>query len=554
MKNNLRMILYVLAAGLSFILWQNWQLAQSEIAHQRLAEQSVVAVSAESAPVPAAASVGSVPSVSADGVVAAQVPTQTNDSILVRTDVLELEISLQGGTITRAALLEYPQVKDMPQALNLLKASNPARLQLQSGLVGDSADSAPNHRAVFSALEREYHLSADAQTLSIPLVWEHDGVRVVKTYTFKRGSYQFDLTQQVDNQSEKVWRGFAYAQLLFGQPRGRSGIGQVYTYTGAVVSTDEKNYQKIDLADIRKRAWSGHTNHGWIAMIQHYFLAAIVPTQGSKQAFSTAYNNGDHLISSASQQVEVAQGASYTFENTAYIGPKVQKNLQQVAPYLDKTVDYGFFFIIAQPMFYVLNFIHGLLGNWGWAIVLMTIFIKLLFFTPSAWAYKSMAKMRRLAPEMQRLKERYGEDRQAMSQAMMKLYRQEKVNPASGCVPMLLQIPFFIAFYWVLVESVELRHAPWLGWIQDLSARDPYFILPIINAALMFVQQKLNPPPADPMQQKIMMMLPLVFGFMFMWFPSGLVLYWTVSNAFSIVQQSIMNKRYGEAAVKAPKS
>ena len=202
--------------------------------------------------------------------------------------------------------------------------------------------------------------------------------------------------------------------------------------------------------------------------------------------------------------------------------------------------------MIGQPMYYVLHFIHGIVGNWGWALILMTLLIKVLFFTPSAWAYKSMAKMRRLGPEMQRIKEQYGDDRQAASMAMMKLYKDEKVNPASGCLPMLLQIPFFIAFYWVLIESVELRHAPWLGWIHDLSAMDPYFILPIINAALMFLQQKLNPPPPDPTQAKVMMMLPLVFGFMFMWFPSGLVLYWTVSNAFGIVQQYIMNKRYGD--------
>ena len=437
----------------------------------------------------------------------------------------------------------YPETKNGGKPLALLHTENPGRFLLQSGLT--SSDSkAPSHLDTFSSTASSYTLADGEDTLAVPLSWQENGITVIKTYTFKRGAYDFALEQKIQNDSDKAWRGNAYQQWVFGQPAPSKGLGQVATFTGAVMSYDDDPYEKIKLGT----AFETQSQTGWVAMIQHYFLGAIVPPQGQPQTFfSKNYNNSsDHYAGIIGAASEVAPGASTSFTSKIYIGPKIQHDLKAVAPNLDKTVDYGFLFMIGQPMFYVINFIHGIVHNWGWAIIITTLLIKLLFFAPSAWAYKSMAKMRRLGPEMQRIKERYGDDRQAASMAMMKLYKDEKVNPASGCLPMLLQIPFFIAFYWVLVESVELRHAPWLGWIQDLSAMDPYYILPIINAALMFLQQKLNPPPPDPTQAKVMMMLPLVFGVMFMWFPSGLVLYWTVSNAFGIVQQYIMNKRYGE--------
>lgn len=562
MKTNVRMILYVLACGLALILWQRWQIAQQPVPVQNAAGAAEHAPATAKADVPGSAqsSSAAIPDPASAAIPDAATSSGTNhERIDVYTDTLHMQIDTQGGTLVLAELLDYPLSKDNPAPLALMRTDNPRRFLLQNALVAVHKDGkAPNHLDTFTSAQREYRLADGADSIAVPLVWQSgDGITVTKTYTFKRGQYEFNLTQQVDNQSDRAWQGYAYSQLAFGQAASQGGIGQLYTFTGGVTSTADDRYNKIDLADFRKMQEKGNqlalfTNEGWVAMIQHYFLGALIPVQGEAQKFYSNYRNGDHILGVSSGEQTIEAGSSAQFSLNAYVGPKEQDRLRDAAPYLDKTVDYGFLFMIAQPMFKVLVFIHSLIGNWGWAIIAMTILIKLIFFVPSAWAYKSMAKMRKLAPEMQRLKERYGEDRQAMSQAMMRLYREEKVNPASGCLPMLLQIPFFIAFYWVLVESVELRQSPWFGWIQDLSAMDPYFILPIINAALMFVQQKLNPPPPDPVQAKVMMMLPLVFGFMFMWFPSGLVLYWTVSNAFGIVQQYVMNKRYGEPRVKIP--
>ena len=543
MKNNPKLLLYIAAAFIAFLLWQKWQ-----IAHLPPAPPPASASVPAATDVPASSNNGAdVPAASSSG--GSDVPGDNpraadNGAIIhVKTDVLELDIASKGGTIIRADLPAYPETKNGGKPLALLHTENPGRFLLQSGLT--SSDSkAPSHLDTFSSTANSYTLADGEDTLAVPLSWQENGITVNKTYTFKRGAYDFALEQKIQNDSDKAWRGNAYQQWVFGQPAPSKGLGQVATFTGAVMSYDDDPYEKIKLGT----AFETQSQTGWVAMIQHYFLGAIVPPQGQPQTFfSKNYNNSsDHYAGIIGAASEVAPGGSTSFTSKIYIGPKIQHDLKAVAPNLDKTVDYGFLFMIGQPMFYVINFLHGIVHNWGWAIIITTLLIKLLFFAPSAWAYKSMAKMRRLGPEMQRIKERYGDDRQAASMAMMKLYKDEKVNPASGCLPMLLQIPFFIAFYWVLVESVELRHAPWLGWIQDLSAMDPYYILPIINAALMFLQQKLNPPPPDPTQAKVMMMLPLVFGVMFMWFPSGLVLYWTVSNAFGIVQQYIMNKRYGE--------
>ncbi|WP_072280932.1 membrane protein insertase YidC [Rappaport israeli] len=547
MKNNLRLFLYAATFGVAFIIWQKWQEANVPFYQQvdnSVIQQENTAQSLAILPAPAS-SLAALPANIVDSVGS----QNTTSFVNVHTDVMNIVINLQGGTIERVELLDYSQTKQNKAPLDLLKTHNPGRFLLQSGLGSNSQ--APDHYSKFSATQQQFSLGQGENILEVPLTWQNDqGIVVTKTYTFKRDSYDFELSQQVQNHGVDDWEGFAYQQLVFGEPVSRGGIGQVYTFTGGVTSTAEDSYNKIDLKEMRKLPISLQTSEGWVAMIQHYFLGAIVPKTEGIYNFYTNFNQGDHIIGVSSEKKLVVPNASAEFVATGYVGPKVQERLSQVAPKLDKTVDYGVLFMIAQPMFKVLSFIYDLIGNWGWAIIVMTLLIKLIFFAPSAWAYKSMAKMRRLQPEMARMKERYGEDRQAMSQAMMKLYRDEKVNPASGCVPMLLQIPFFIAFYWVLVESVELRHASWIGWVQDLSTRDPYFILPIINAALMFIQQKLNPPPPDPMQAKLMMILPLVFGFMFMWFPSGLVLYWTVSNAFSIVQQYIMNKRYGEPKVK----
>ncbi|WP_298641919.1 membrane protein insertase YidC [uncultured Cardiobacterium sp.] len=542
MKNNPKLLLYICAALLAFLLWNKWQIANLPPAPPQAATTpaAVAPDNTAGADVPQATAGSDIPAANAEN----------GATVRVKTDVFDLHIATKGGTIVHADLLKYAANKNSNQPLALLHPDNPARFLLQSGLTSGSGDKAPTHHSEFTASAGEYTLADGQDSLTVPLTWQEDGITVSKTYTFKRGAYDFTLEQKVQNDSGKTWTGNAYQQWVFGQPLPSGGMGQVGTYTGGAVSYDDDPYEKIKLGT----KFDTKTENGWVAMLQHYFVGAIIPPQGQAQTFYTSTNatSGDHFIGVTGGAQQIAAGQSAAFTGTIYIGPKIQRDLKTVAPNLDKTVDYGFLFMIGQPMYYVLHFIHSIVGNWGWALILMTLLIKIIFFTPSAWAYKSMAKMRRLGPEMQRIKEQYGDDRQGASMAMMKLYKDEKVNPASGCLPMLLQIPFFIAFYWVLIESVELRHAPWIGWIHDLSAMDPYFILPIINAALMFLQQKLNPPPPDPTQAKVMMMLPLIFGFMFMWFPSGLVLYWTVSNAFGIVQQYVMNKRYGDRNHPAP--
>ena len=551
MKNNPKLLLYICAALLAFLLWNKWQIANAPpVPPQAAATPAAVAPDNTGADVPQATAGSDIPATNAAGGDIPAANAENGATVRVKTDVFDLHIATKGGTIVHADLLKYAANKNSDQPLALLHPDNPARFLLQSGLTSGSGDKAPTHHSEFTASAGEYTLADGQDSLTVPLTWQEDGITVSKTYTFKRGAYDFTLEQKVQNDSGKTWTGNAYQQWVFGQPLPSGGMGQVGTYTGGVVSYDDDPYQKIKLGT----KFDTKTENGWVAMLQHYFVGAIIPPQGQAQTFYTSTNatSGDHFIGVTGGAQQIATGQSAAFTGTIYIGPKIQRDLKAVAPNLDKTVDYGFLFMIGQPMYYVLHFIHSIVGNWGWALILMTLLIKIIFFTPSAWAYKSMAKMRRLGPEMQRIKEQYGDDRQGASMAMMKLYKDEKVNPASGCLPMLLQIPFFIAFYWVLIESVELRHAPWIGWIHDLSAMDPYFILPIINAALMFLQQKLNPPPPDPTQAKVMMMLPLVFGFMFMWFPSGLVLYWTVSNAFGIVQQYIMNKRYGDRNHPAP--
>lgn len=550
MKSNLRMILYVTAAMLCFILWNRWQDANRPAVSTPI--QDVAQSTHMDGSVPNITSVSGAPVAS---VVGAADHTQL---VRVKTDVYNLVISSKGATITYADLQQYPTSLKDKAPLPLVHEHNPNRMVIASGMVGANGASAPTHLTDWRSEKSEYTLADGQDVLTVPFTWtDGHGVTVTKTFTFQRGKYAFTIDQKIDNQSGKDWKGMAYQQIAFGEGVGPGGLGHVATFTGAVFSTTDNRYEKIDLSDIAKGKSPKELkdNEGWVAMIQHYFLGAIVPKAGVLHTLYTQFNgnNGDHIVGVKSDLVDVANGASHTFNSTAYVGPKITKNLETVAPYLDKTVDYGWLFMISIVMFKVMSFIHSILGNWGWAIVVMTLLIKLIFFTPSAWAYKSMAKMRALQPEMTKMRERFGDDRQGMSRAMMELYKKEKVNPMSGCLPMLLQIPFFIAFYYMLAESVELRQAPWIGWIHDLSIQDPYFVLPIINCALMFFQQKLNPPPADPMQQKVMMMLPLIFGFMFMWFPAGLVLYWTVSNAFGIIQQWVMVKRYGGHATEEAK-
>jgi len=551
--DNQRLFLVIALVFVLFLIWQAWM---EEQAAKTLPSQAVVtgepappSSTTEAAPRQDLPSVPAIP-----GVPAAKL-LDTSQRIQVITDMFVAEIDATGGDLRHVGLRAYPQsLEDKNQPFVLLQDSPPEIYIAQSGLIA-STGAAPNHYARFAPEQTEYRLQDGQDVLNVKLTWQGEaGVKVVKVYTFRRGSYVIDVKQQVENGSVEEWRGSPYWQLQRTPPAssgGGWGTG-VYTYTGGVISTPEKVYEKISFSDMAKENLDRQVLGGWLAMIQHYFVAAWVPAQDQTNAFySKAVDDSRYVLGMVGPQGVVPAGAVGEFHSRLYAGPKIQSALQQVAPNLQLTVDYGFLTIIAEPLFWLLEKIHSVLGNWGWAIVVLTVLIKLAFYKLSETSYKSMANMRRLAPELTKLKERYGDDKQRMNQAMMEMYRKEKINPLGGCLPIVVQIPVFIALYWVLLESVEMRQAPFILWIQDLSAKDPYFVLPLIMGATMLIQQKLNPPPPDPMQAKVMMALPIVFTFMFLWFPAGLVLYWVVNNVLSIAQQYVITKRVEAGLNKA---
>jgi YidC/Oxa1 family membrane protein insertase len=423
-------------------------------------------------------------------------------------------------------------------------------------------DNLPSHKTPYEAERRTYVLGDGQDVIEIRLkARDGNGAEVVKRLRFKRGSYVIEVAYDITNKTDRPLSPFAYFQFLRdGNPPSEeaaqtSAFAGVTTFTGPAIYTDEAKFAKVDFGDVAKGKQSHvkKAKDGWIAIVQHYFVSAWLPPPGMEREYFTS-KVGDNLYT-AGVVVPVgtiAPGASASIDVPLYIGPQETENLEKVAPGLNLVVDYGWLYILAAPLFWVLKWIHGIVGNWGWAIIILTILIKLIFYPLNAKAGRSMAQMKVLTPKMEKLKELYGEDRQKLNQAMMELYRTEKINPLGGCLPIVVQIPVFIALYWVLLASIELRHAPWLGWIQDLSAPDPYFILPVIYAVSMLVQTRLNPQPADPVQAKVMLMMPIMFSVFFLFFPSGLVLYWVVQNLLSILQQWYINRTLErEAKAKA---
>ena len=468
--------------------------------------------------------------------------------ITVRTDVLDLEIDLQGGDIRGARLLEYPVRKDEPDNAIQLLSRDPAQLYIfRSGLRGADGQPEPNHRALFESAQPEYRLAAGANELLVPLTWQGpDGVTVTKTFRFGRGRYDVGLEYRVENRSAEPWRAASYLQIQRRhQPPARSLVDvESYSFRGPVMS-DGLKYSKLDPGDLAKEPESQQLAGGWLAAIEHHFLAAVVPPAEETWSYEARASDGVFLLSAIGPVQAVPPGGSGRFEGQLFVGPKLQEQLVEVAPKLPKTVDYGLLSILAEPLFWLLQKVYGFLGNWGWSIIFVTFLIKLVFYKLTETSGRSMAKMRKLQPRLKALQERHKDDRQAMSQALMDMYKREKINPAAGCLPMLVQIPFFIAFYWVLLESVEMRQAPFALWITDLSVRDPFFILPLCMGAAMYFQQKLNPAPPDPIQAKVMAFLPWVFTVFFAFFPAGLVLYWLTNSLLSIAQQWRINKVVG---------
>ncbi len=531
MDNRRLMLLLVFSFSL-IMLWDAWQ-------RQSLPKAPVVATTAENkaagAPAQADATVPT-PSTPTGGAVqqpvtgAVAMPGAVTAKI--RTDLYLAEISSRGGDVVSLELVRHSDTEDKSKHFVLFDSGKKHVYQAQSGVIGEGL---PNHKSEWKLAGGELVLAEGQNILELRLeAASGDGSKVVKTYIFRRGSYQIEV------QHEGVKAGtHAYYQITRdGKPadgQSNSMMMGVVTFTGPAVYTDAEKFQKVEFADIQKAKakFAQKADNGWLAMVQHYFVAAWLPAPGIAREFYMR-KVGEDLYSAGVILPVAADGKSTI---SLYAGPQEQDKLEKIAPGLDLVVDYGWLTVIAAPLFWVLAAIHKLAGNWGWAIIGLTLLLKLAFFPLSAASYKSMAKMRVLTPKLLKLKETYGDDKQRLNQEMMALYKREKVNPLGGCLPVLVQIPVFIALYWVLLGTVEMRNAPWLGWITDLSVKDPYYVLPLIMGATMFIQTKLNPTPPDPIQAKVMLMMPVVFTFMFLWFPAGLVLYWTVNNILSIAQQ-----------------
>ncbi len=465
------------------------------------------------------------------------------ETIVVTTDVFRLEISTRGGTITNATMLNYPVDKDDPNNLVQLLTSDPNDIgRLRSFLRAAGGRTAPAFDAVWTAERNDYELG-DAEELTVPLTWSgEDGTVVEKRLIFTPGSYAIRLEHELRNNADTAWQGDQVTQIQrrnYEPDRSMFDVDS-YSFDGPQVY-DGDAVDKLKRGDLDDGPYQADLDDGWYASIEHHFLSAIVPEQGVRNRYHILLRN-NLVTASLIETHSVAAGETAVFARTLFIGPKLQAQLNEIHPKLRLSVDYGWLTILSQPMFWLLAWIYKFVGNWGLAIIGVTIVIKLVFYKLTESSGRSMAKMREIQPRMKALQDRYKDDRQALSQAMMDLYKREKINPAAGCLPILVQMPFFLAFYWVLVESVEMRQAPFALWLTDLSSRDPFFILPLIMGAAMLFQQKLNPAPTDPVQAKVMQIMPIMFTVFFAFFPSGLVLYWATNTLLSIAQQWKINK------------
>ncbi len=526
-----RLILILIFTFSSFMLWENWQKynAPKPPATAEAGDQAASAAPKPSSALQAASPAGSTP-VPVDAAPA-------GETFSVTTDLFKATISTQGGDIVKLELLNYKEHDNKDKTFVLFDAKH--HYFAQSGLIGEGL---PTHRTAFRRVAGPDKLAEGSKELKVRLEsTAANGVEIAKVLTFRRGSYVVDVAWEIANGSDKALAPHAYYQLQRDDIAPQGETAMVSTFTGPAVYTDSDKYQKISFEDIAKgkAKFAKTADNGWLAMVQHYFVAAFVPKEGvAREYYMRKADNANLYQAGVIVPVgEIAPGARGETSVVMFAGPQEQAALKQLAPGLDLVVDYGWLTLVAAPIFWALEAIYKLVGNWGWAIVVLTIIIKAIFFPLSAASYKSMAKMKMLTPRLMQLKERYADDKQRLNQEMMKMYQTEKVNPLGGCLPILVQIPVFIALYWVLLGAVEMRDAPWILWIKDLASPDPYYILPVIMIVSMVIQTKLNPTPPDPIQAKMMMAMPFVFGIMFLWFPAGLVLYWVVNNILSIAQQ-----------------
>jgi len=479
----------------------------------------------------------------------ANTDVQASDQLItVRTDVYQLTIDRVGGNLIETSLLQYDRSLDSEESLRVLTNTSQRTYIMESGLIGrNGVDSRNNEQgAVYSSSASEYVLDESEDSLTVDLsLTTASGVNITKQYEFARDSYEIDVRYLIDNQSSEPWQANMTGKIVRDEapdPTAQNSLG-IRAFLGMVVSSSEDPYKKYDFDDLREQSVNRSVTNGWLAFLQHYFLSAWIPEKSQAAQFQSTQRGNLHVMGFVYPATQVAPGETGEVSARAYVGPKIIERLENVAPNLDRTVDFGWLFFIALPLFIVMDWFFGLVGNWGVAIILLTVLVKAVFFKLSATSYRSMARMRAVAPQLTRLKELYGDDRQRMSQEMMALYKKEKINPLGGCLPILVQMPVFISLYWVLFESVQLRHAPFMLWINDLSVMDPYFILPLLMGASMMLQMSLNPTPPDPMQAKIMKMMPIVFTIFFLWFPAGLVLYWLTNNVLSISQQWYITRK-----------
>ncbi|QEQ98257.1 membrane protein insertase YidC [Neptunomonas concharum] len=544
-----RVILVAALALISYMLVLQWN---EDYGKPQTAQAPVASVSAYGSSTAAASSDSDLPT--ADSKTPADIPATTSSVsnaqaqlISVKTDVLDVLIDTKGGDIIQVALPAHKASIDSDLPFVLLEQTVNRVYVSQSGLVGPNGpDANPEGRPTYRAEKSEYVVD-ESGSVNVDLTFtDKQGVQITKRYTFTQGAYTIDLNYIINNQSAAPFQANLFGQIKrdrSADPNASTDMG-MQSYLGPAFSTSEEKYREYDFDNIDEAQFKQTSQDGWVAMVQHYFISAWIPSPGAEYTYSSRKLHDKYIVGFVSPVLSVSPSEEKIISASFFVGPKDEEQMEAAAPgrELDLTLDFSWLWWIATPLYSVLKWLYGILGNWGLAIISITVLVKAALFQVNAKAFKSMAKMRKFGPEMTRLKELYGDDRQKMSQAMMELYKKEKINPLGGCLPILAQMPIFIALYWVLMEAVELRHAEFL-YLTDLSVKDPYFILPIIMGASMFIQQMLNPTPPDPMQAKIMKMLPIMFTFFFLWFPAGLTLYWVVNNILSIAQQYVINKQ-----------
>ena len=550
--DNQRFFLYISLLLVCYLLWNNWSQENIPVVESQPVEQSVSSVATNIENDVPQSAVSTTTPAKLNPSLTNNVTTQ-NEYVVVETDVFTLHINTRGADIHRAELKTYPVDNDhKDQPLVLLDNESKTYIS-QSGLLHDKVTNvdvgplAPNHHNLYSAENKKYILAEGHDELVVPFQWRSNkGVLVTKTYRIKRDKFLIEVEYKISNQGQQDWIGRQYRQLRHSYVSGERSLLRLPTYTGGAYY--DGKYEKVSFDDMLDDPLKEQITGGWAGMLQHYFFSAWLAEEFEKNFYYTnVVKNAvgsDYIIGLRSEPLRIAPGEEAKFNSRLYTGPKLQKRIEQIQPGLELTTDYGMFTPLCKPLFWILDFIHQYVGNWGWSIIFVTLLIKLVFYRLSAASYKSMARMRKVQPKMVSLRERFGDDKQKLNTAMWDLYKKEKINPLGGCLPILIQMPVFLSLYWVLIESVEMRHAPFMLWVQDLSSKDPLFILPLLMGISMFIQFKLNPKPPDPMQEKIFMIMPVFMSVFMAFFPAGLVLYWFVNNLLSIAQQWYITRKF----------